>query len=44
MDYDIVSTCCGYAVSENTDLCSKCGEHCGRVMVDDEGNETLIEG
>jgi len=31
-----VSNCCGYAITENTDLCGKCGEHCGVEILEDE--------
>lgn len=33
---EYVSNCCGEAVTENTDLCSKCGEHCEEEVLSDE--------
>lgn len=33
---DIVSNCCSAAIYENTDICSKCKEHCEAIYLDDE--------
>ena len=31
-----VSDCCGYAITENTDLCGRCWEHCEVEILEDE--------
>lgn len=37
---EYISNCCGAEVYEETDICSKCGEHCELELVDDS-EETL---
>tara|TARA_R110000868_G_scaffold88938_2_gene247807 strand:+ start:525 stop:662 length:138 start_codon:yes stop_codon:yes gene_type:complete len=31
---EVVSGCCGYAIIENTDLCSKCKNHCEEEILE----------
>ena len=38
-----LSNCCYAPIQENSDICSKCKEHCGKVDTDDPTGE-LQEG
>jgi hypothetical protein len=33
---EIVSNCCGARIMEESDICTKCLEHCGPVDLDDD--------
>lgn len=40
MEIREISNCCGARIIENTDLCSKCGEHC--EIIDEEVDRPLL--